>query len=534
MNVRHYLFIKCVLVVFCMSLVSTSQAAAPPAYETETWPDAPVLVWAKPGQDGKLDEPGNWRQANGKPARTAPTRDTDIVLPASNKPYRVSGGRNNQVRHVVIENNAILTGGHRNEVEIWGNCHVKAGGFSRYISVRGDRHTFFKVDESLYPNPENGKVYGHPSRRVSFEQLCPGHLSHKFQVCKFGTASVEFIGNLGVSDEIMVQCGKMIVNGEFRYSGATNKGALEIYDGGILEIQSGSRVAPFFPTNKKAVYNVNIYRNGTLQAGSPERPLTEDAYLSMGFGENDKPGRTGLYMALGSMLRVYTTDPEKARLVFTSIADDPGFRDGKGKLLSGLGDKAQGKVGVAMQLAGDIKLDGAHFDYICDGGIGLPGGQQPEDWKNVTWGSHVAGKPASLFSEMAVDPNSYYHARGDQKSEWNLTVMATKRMQDYLEDNDKFRIATIPPTTTIVEKGKGKQLIRTPAAKVFTKPIQVAFQTRVPGAKIRYTLDGSEPTKDSLAYTGPFKLDATTKIMAKAYKPGLGFSPVFSNTYVFE
>ena len=58
------------------------------------------------------------------------------------------------------------------------------------------------------------------------------------------------------------------------------KGMLEgLVDGGILELQSGACVAPFIGSNRKSVYNVNIYRNGTLQAGSPERPLVRDARL---------------------------------------------------------------------------------------------------------------------------------------------------------------------------------------------------------------------------------------------------------------
>jgi hypothetical protein len=83
-------------------------------------------------------------------------------------------------------------------------------------------------------------------------------------------------------------------------------------------------------------------------------------------------------------------------------------------------------------------------------------------------------------------------------------------------------------------------ILKTPVAVVFhepvvfREPIDVTIQTRVPGAKIRYTLDGTEPTKDSPVYEGPIHLEKTTKITAKAYKPGVGFSPVFSTTYVFE
>lgn len=676
-------------------------AQTQPAYQTETWEPVRTLVWAHPGQDGVLSDPANWRLADGTLASTPPDRTTDVILPAASKPYRVSGERTDQVRHVTVENNGIFTGAHRNEIEIWGNCHVKAGGFAKYISVRGSKHTFFKIDDSEFPTPENGKVFHHPGRRVSFEQLCRSHISHKFQVCKYGSASVEFLGKMGVSDEIMVQHGKMIVSDEFRFSGVTGKGALEIYDGGILELQSGARVAPFVPDNRKCVYNVNVYRNGVLQAGSPERPLTCDAFFMLGFTENDQPGRSGLYAALGSMIRVYSTDPTKARLVITAMTSDPDFHDGQGKRIGNPTEKAQGNKGIVMQLAGDIQLNGVNFDYVCDGGIGLTGAALPPTWSHVTWGTHNAGAPATLFSKLAVNPNVYYHPRSDQKSEYGLTVRAVAQMQEYLEEADPFYIQTLPPsiissitgdspsvagdskpvlqvtagtetqTNTVflfdpeddayLENGRpinsgqlrieaGKRIIylkfnvsglsgnvqyatlkltengdtgngnlrvyrgshnnwtednitisnapdkdgeigsysgsvgawqmieidvsslitgngvyslviemddggndiwfgskengnrdyKTPVAVVFHepvifhKPIDVTIQTRVPGAKIRYTLDGTEPTKNSLVYEGPIHLDKTTKVTAKAYKPGVGFSSVFSTTYVFE
>ena len=76
--------------------------------------------------------------------------------------------------------------------------------------------------------------------------------------------------------------------------------------------------------------------------------------------------------------------------------------------------------------------------------------------------------------------------------------------------------------------------METPVAVVFEQPISVAVNTRVPGATIRYTMDGTEPVKASPLYEGPIQLNKTTKLMVKAYKQGVGFSPTFSTTYVFK
>ncbi|MBO7684672.1 MAG: chitobiase/beta-hexosaminidase C-terminal domain-containing protein [Kiritimatiellae bacterium] len=46
----------------------------------------------------------------------------------------------------------------------------------------------------------------------------------------------------------------------------------------------------------------------------------------------------------------------------------------------------------------------------------------------------------------------------------------------------------------------------------------VVISTDVESAEIRYTLDGSEPTESSALYTGPFTIDDTTTVKAKAFR----------------
>lgn len=510
-----------------------SASGVEPAWKVEKWDEGRQLVWANPGTGGKFGEAANWKE-NGRTAKSAPDRNTDILLPKASEHYIVKGGRVNQVRHVLIEKNGELQGGHRNELEIWGNVDVKDGGDIHWISIRGDHDTYFHIENAVFPG--NGRVYRHTSKRLPREKACNSQISHKFQIAKIGTKSVEFIGNVGVSDEVMLQHGKCIISGDFRFSGATNKGAFEVYDGGILEIQSGGRIAPFINTNRKCVYNINIYRNGVLQAGSPERPITEDAYVCLGFAENDKPGRSGLYAALGSMIRVYSANPKKARMVFTSITSVDGFTDGQGRPVGRKSEKARGNKGVMLQLAGDVQLDGAHFDYIMEDGIGLFDEDMAKGWKNVTFGNKCASSSAkNLIAKMKADPNSYYHGRGDQKSEYGLTVKAMASMSKYLGEYEPFQLRTTPENTKIRKVGSGGNQIETPVAVIFDEPVKVEIKTKVPGAKIRYTTDGTEPTGSSPAYTGmPIKLSKTTKLTVKAYKKGVGFSPTYTTTYVIQ
>ena len=62
----------------------------------------------------------------------------------------------------------------------------------------------------------------------------------------------------------------------------------------------------------------------------------------------------------------------------------------------------------------------------------------------------------------------------------------------------------------------------------------VTLFTETDGAEIRYTLDGSEPTENSKLYTGPFTIDDTTTIKAKAFKTDWFDSATATATFTRE
>lgn len=63
---------------------------------------------------------------------------------------------------------------------------------------------------------------------------------------------------------------------------------------------------------------------------------------------------------------------------------------------------------------------------------------------------------------------------------------------------------------------------------LFMDKVTVALATTTKDAEIRYTLDGSEPTEQSVLYEQPFELDKTTLIKAKGFKEGLRSSRTLS------
>ncbi|MBQ8046693.1 MAG: GH92 family glycosyl hydrolase [Prevotella sp.] len=62
----------------------------------------------------------------------------------------------------------------------------------------------------------------------------------------------------------------------------------------------------------------------------------------------------------------------------------------------------------------------------------------------------------------------------------------------------------------------------------FKDSLLVELQSRTQGAKMYYTLDGSEPSEASSLYTSPFMIDKDCQLKAKAFKEGCESSPLMS------
>jgi uncharacterized repeat protein (TIGR03806 family) len=66
------------------------------------------------------------------------------------------------------------------------------------------------------------------------------------------------------------------------------------------------------------------------------------------------------------------------------------------------------------------------------------------------------------------------------------------------------------------------------------RSIRVTLAHPDPGALIRYTLDGTAPSKSSRAYTGPLAVDRPATLRARAYKPGTIRSIIIQETWTVE
>jgi hypothetical protein len=65
-----------------------------------------------------------------------------------------------------------------------------------------------------------------------------------------------------------------------------------------------------------------------------------------------------------------------------------------------------------------------------------------------------------------------------------------------------------------------------PEPDVFTDAVDVVLENPEPGVEIRYTLDGVEPGPASAVYTTPIRLKGSTRVRAKAFRPGVNTAPL--------
>jgi hypothetical protein len=89
-----------------------------------------------------------------------------------------------------------------------------------------------------------------------------------------------------------------------------------------------------------------------------------------------------------------------------------------------------------------------------------------------------------------------------------LSPSERRSVEEYLKA--KYRIANMATPPVI-----------SPNGGLFGGSVLVSMNTQTPGAEIRYTLDGSEPTGSSPLYTAPFSLSQSTTVKAKTFHASL-------------
>jgi hypothetical protein len=107
-----------------------------------------------------------------------------------------------------------------------------------------------------------------------------------------------------------------------------------------------------------------------------------------------------------------------------------------------------------------------------------------------------------------------------------VTIKA-KAFKAGLTDSD-----TVSATYTIMPPGKVATPALTPTGNTYFSAQTVTINCDTSGATLRYTIDGSEPTSSSTAYSSPIEVNSgTITVKAKAFKSGMTDSDTATATY---
>ncbi len=107
----------------------------------------------------------------------------------------------------------------------------------------------------------------------------------------------------------------------------------------------------------------------------------------------------------------------------------------------------------------------------------------------------------------------------------SATILA-KAFKSGAADSD-----TAAASYTVVETVAGEPTFFPLTGTTATNSLSVTLVCVTPGATVRYTLDGSEPSGESLVYVGAITLTQSATVKAKAFKAGLADSTTAAATY---
>jgi hypothetical protein len=100
-----------------------------------------------------------------------------------------------------------------------------------------------------------------------------------------------------------------------------------------------------------------------------------------------------------------------------------------------------------------------------------------------------------------------------------LTATDRRAVEDYLAVKYATRLTAAAPAIT-------------PAGGTFTGSATVTMASRTPGADVRYTLDGTDPTAASSVYVEPLTVTSTTTVKARAFRADLTASDINTAGFV--
>ncbi len=485
-----------------------------PAYTTETW-DKPrqLLVWAKPGRSGQLENPKNWL-LNGREMTEWPRPtgehygfvffekgNVDFLFPAASKDYKVRPrGTNARTRHITVEAGAnaeisinVCTG------NLWISEHGSFYGGGG-ANLGGDKHTFF------VNGPPTATELPETTEQFAALMKSAKSFARKWVVRKDDpAASMTLIGSFGSGDETHWLRGVTILEENSVISIGPRCVQTVGYQAKLI-LKSGAVLGK----NHSQLYKGDMWIKGDLWAGTPDEPLKRNCYLGISIKDSQgrikdnarRYGAQGLMVMPGAGMRVHTSDPDHARLVISWHGTEPGGDDGGSGARIDQIPEAERTINATFY--GDTVLNDVVFRWIGKGDIRLLEPEVRERWKRVALEEPVTSEPEHVFASMPK------------------TEDLSRRVAKWRKEREARTADRVPSTAAA---GQGHAYLRiVPSGGSFAAGDTVEVRLDVLGGReIRHTTDGSE-SKEGDVYEGPFELTETTTVRAGAFHyPGPHF-----------
>jgi len=359
----------------------------------QVWPKTRVLVWA--GQQGEVKdgwEAKYWLE-DGKPAEAPFDENSDLVFPdlESGRGWiSLTPGRKYQpaaFRHLTVGKGWGIVG----HFSVGGNTWIKNGGVVRYLdSCVGKDNTFLRSD--------NGDI----------------QLVDHFHFSKAEGSSAELIGHYSSDDNWQINSGLMILGPDSRIA-TGNRTDTTVNENGALALMSGS----YLSRRLNADWGFDLVVKGKFSAGLPERPLTRDARLGLGYkskgasisNTNERGNRTpspadfGMIVMESGSFAVLADAESKAHLVLNCHKLDQDWGQlgiqWSGRKLDPVAGRAATEAVpklTDMVLLGKVDMSHVRFEDIAKEGIHMSNSANASQWTDVELGANNAGTLQELVT----------------------------------------------------------------------------------------------------------------------------------------
>ena len=304
-----------------------------------------------------------------------------------------------------------------------------------------------------------------------------------------------------------------------------------IHDNGVSEARAGTSIAAPLWAGFTALVNQQLLAHGWPAVGSSMNPVIYDIGTSTSYascfhdiaaGNNESTSSPAKFSAVTGYDLCTGWGTPKGMNLINSLTFLPDLTRGTDNISTSAhpGDTLAPSITIANQYCyGGYAATGPFHVGLYWSTDTSFGGASPIEEVPVSScpaGGNVTINPSILISS-STPPGTYY--LGYKIDDQNEVVECNK-------NNNGIYYGTVTVTIPIIATPS-----ITPDGGTFLDSVQVTLSCATPGATIRYTTDGTDPTASSAVYASPFTLTASATVKAKGFESNYNDSTIASAAF---